>query len=365
MRLEDKIKYIEITYRGVFQKRLAKYIAEGIVYTARGMGKAALSFGRYGDSPERNGVPAKYYVGVADEGVSEEDLIGYSTRVEPDLVDVIVVLDDTLLKGVESWAWQGVQPINLKLKENGVMLVTSKKDPHELLKFIPKKNFNWTLGVIDAEASFAGLWVFKDDLTMEKVWGAIARVRPDIITLDALIKYLKKKNDAEKRINAARESYDSLKIRYLTPNDGIDFVYNPPRLLTWQEMLDGAVIPAVPKGGRNEQFKRGTTKFERPTIDFDTCIKCRLCWIYCPDECFDETPDGYYDVAYEYCVGCGICAEVCPVKDCIVMVDEKLFTDYRSPYKMWKENKVAYKQWLQKVRQEGRKERVFVPGLGR
>ena len=117
MEIEDQVKYVEITYRGIFQKRLAKYIAEGIVYTAREMGKPAVSFGRYGDSPERNGVPAKYYVGIGN-GISEEDLIGYSTRVEPDLVDVIVVLDDTLLKGVESWAWQGVQPINLKLKPN-------------------------------------------------------------------------------------------------------------------------------------------------------------------------------------------------------------------------------------------------------
>lgn len=364
MKIEENIRYVEITYRGIFQKRLAKYIAEGIVYIARDMGKPALSFGRYGDSPERNGVPAKYYVGVGN-GISEEDLIAYSTRVEPDQVDVIVVLDDTLLKGVESWAWQGVQPINLKLKQNGVMLVTSKKSPEELLKLIPRKNFNWILGLINTEPSFSGLWVVKDDLTMEKVWGSIARIRPDIIDLEHLIKYLAKKDKAEKRISAAREAYDSLYIRYLTKDDGIDFEYRPPRLLTWQEMLEGTVIPAVPRGKRNEQFKRGTTKFERPTIDFDKCIKCRLCWIYCPDECFDETPDGYYDVAYEYCVGCGICAEVCPVKDCIVMVDEKLFLDYKSPYQMWRENKTTYREWLNKVRQEGRKERVYVPGLGR
>jgi hypothetical protein len=138
MGVKDEVKYVEIVYRGIFQKRLAKYIAEGIVYTAREIGRPALSFGRYGDSPERNGVPAKYYVGIGN-GVNEEDLIGYSTRVEPDLVDTIIVLDDTLLKGVESWAWQGVQPINLKLKSNGTMLVTSTKRINELLEMIPKR----------------------------------------------------------------------------------------------------------------------------------------------------------------------------------------------------------------------------------
>ncbi|AHC51392.1 (4Fe-4S)-binding protein [Sulfolobus acidocaldarius SUSAZ] len=356
--------YVEITYRGIFQKRLAKYIAEGIVYTAREMGKPALSFGRYGDSPERNGVPAKYYVGIGN-GISEEDLIGYSTRVEPDLVDSIIVVDDTLLKGVESWAWQGVQPINLKLKENGTMIVTSNRRLDELAKMVPKKNFDWTLGVVKGDTSFSGLWVFKDDLTMEKIWGALARLRPDIIDLEHLVKFVsEKKTNPEKRISAIKEAYSSVDYRRIMRGEGIDFPYNPPRLLTWQEMLDGAVVPAVPRGGRNEQFKRGTTKSERPTVNFDTCIKCKLCWIYCPDECFDETPDGYYDIAYDYCVGCGICAEVCPVKDCIVMVDEKMFTDYRRPYGMWKENKVKYKDWLNQVRQ-ARKERVYVPGLGR
>ena len=101
-KMGEDVKYVEITYRGIFQKRLAKYIAEGLVYMSRSMGKSAVSFGRYGDSPERNGVPAKYYVALGS--VSEEDLIGYSTRVEPEYVDVIAVLDDTLLKGVESWA---------------------------------------------------------------------------------------------------------------------------------------------------------------------------------------------------------------------------------------------------------------------
>ena len=51
----------------------------------------------------------------------------------------------------------------------------------------------------------------------------------------------------------------------------------------------------------------------------------------CPDECFDPTNDGLYDVNYEFCVGCGKCAEVCPVQECIVMVDELQFDDDKSP----------------------------------
>ena len=32
------------------------------------------------------------------------------------------------------------------------------------------------------------------------------------------------------------------------------------------------------------------------------------------------TPEGTYEVVYEACIGCSICEEVCPVPDCISMV---------------------------------------------
>ena len=48
--------------------------------------------------------------------------------------------------------------------------------------------------------------------------------------------------------------------------------------------------------------------------------------------------DGYYDIEYQYCVGCGKCAEICPVKECIVMVDELQFEDDHSPWEHWKKD---------------------------
>jgi hypothetical protein len=50
---------IEIIYRGIFQKTLATRISRAIVLAAHQEGKMGISFGRYGDSPERNGIPAK------------------------------------------------------------------------------------------------------------------------------------------------------------------------------------------------------------------------------------------------------------------------------------------------------------------
>ncbi|MGZ6125159.1 MAG: hypothetical protein ACXWLR_09375, partial [Myxococcales bacterium] len=58
---------VEIVYRGIFQKKLAANISRAIVLAAHREGKPGISFGRYGDSPERNGIPAKYFAIVATD----------------------------------------------------------------------------------------------------------------------------------------------------------------------------------------------------------------------------------------------------------------------------------------------------------
>jgi hypothetical protein len=56
----------EVVYRGIFQKNLAARICRGIVLSARKAGRWGIAFGRYGDSPQRNGIPAKDFAIVAD-----------------------------------------------------------------------------------------------------------------------------------------------------------------------------------------------------------------------------------------------------------------------------------------------------------
>ena len=93
-------------------------------------------------------------------------------------------------------------------------------------------------------------------------------------------------------------------------------------------------------------FKKFTTRTMRPVIDFDTCVKCTLCWIQCPDSCFDVMPDGTYDANMEACCGCGVCEAVCPVEHCITMVNESVFDDNASQWEMWRKDKGGYKTWM-------------------
>jgi pyruvate ferredoxin oxidoreductase delta subunit len=58
----------------------------------------------------------------------------------------------------------------------------------------------------------------------------------------------------------------------------------------------------------------------RPILSNDKCVKCLKCWILCPEGTIDKE-EGDLTIDYNYCKGCGICAEECPTK-AITMVRE-------------------------------------------
>ncbi len=117
---------VDVTYRGVFQKNLAGVITKELVKAARREDKVGGTVQRYGDSPERNGIPAKQFAVIADD---MDSLRVEMTKYEPENIVVVCVMDDTMTKGIESWAWYGVRPINLNLAPGGTLLVISAPVP--------------------------------------------------------------------------------------------------------------------------------------------------------------------------------------------------------------------------------------------
>src|SRR5512145_2603444 len=147
------IKRVEVNYRGIFQKNLGKKIGSDIVMIASRMGQKAFSNGRYSDSPERNGIPCKYFAFVSPDLAEEELEAECGAKLDIDEADVSVVLDDTMLKGVEPWGWHGVRAINEKVREKGCLLVTSHHPHEHLMEFIPHKPFAYRLATLDGDAS--------------------------------------------------------------------------------------------------------------------------------------------------------------------------------------------------------------------
>lgn len=52
------------------------------------------------------------------------------------------------------------------------------------------------------------------------------------------------------------------------------------------------------------------------------CDGCGNCWLFCPDMSVVPEAEGY-QIDYEYCKGCGICAEECP-RGCLDVVEEEV-----------------------------------------
>jgi pyruvate ferredoxin oxidoreductase delta subunit len=339
------------------------------------MGRVAFSNGRYSDAPERNGIPCKYFAFVSPD-LSEEELEAEcGAKLNIDDVDISLVVDDTMSRGVEPWGWHGIRPINEKVAHKGCLLMVTRREHDDLLKFTAKKSYPYRLARLEGDASLAGLWVYKDDLTRERCLGAIAAVDPGVIGIDAVEEYLLEKTGDENRARAARDAYDATlhKNKVVNSGEGIDWPHEIPVLPKWHEFDEGGVVvPAVQRGfklgprgqNRNEGFKHGTSKTQRPVVRFDLCIKCTLCWADCPDECFDPTDDGLYDVNYEVCTGCHKCAEVCPVKECIVMVDELEFENTDSPWEHHKQAPAEYIQWAEGKKGTKRIRYPHVTGTG-
>ena len=127
-------------------------------------------------------------------------------------MDVTIVVDDTLCKGVESWAWYGLQPINELTVRGGTVLVTSIQSADDLLEDIHVKDVPYDLAIINNPKSFSGLWVYKDDHTDVRVLGALAKVCPQLVGLEACKETVMDQWEDELKAGSAERSYDRVTV---------------------------------------------------------------------------------------------------------------------------------------------------------
>jgi len=86
----------------------------------------------------------------------------------------------------------------------------------------------------------------------------------------------------------------------------------------WKSLPMGAVVL---EPGSSLKYKTGDWRAFRPVVDKEKCVNCLFCWIYCPDAAIVRK-EKWVEVNYDYCKGCGICAQECP-KEAIKMVEEQ------------------------------------------
>jgi pyruvate ferredoxin oxidoreductase delta subunit len=97
--------------------------------------------------------------------------------------------------------------------------------------------------------------------------------------------------------------------------------------------MDKLSIGCVAPPGGSMVYKTGAWRTNKPVFKHDTCNGCRGCELVCPEGCVQENPDKKHmveklkreiadrDFDPDFCKGCGMCANECPVND-IDMVPE-------------------------------------------
>ncbi|WP_209459645.1 4Fe-4S binding protein [Youngiibacter multivorans] len=68
----------------------------------------------------------------------------------------------------------------------------------------------------------------------------------------------------------------------------------------------------------------GSWRLERPSVDYEKCIKCGTCERFCPTNVIEVKNDQMECIVidFNYCKGCGICVNECPTK-CMTLIPER------------------------------------------
>jgi pyruvate ferredoxin oxidoreductase delta subunit len=81
-------------------------------------------------------------------------------------------------------------------------------------------------------------------------------------------------------------------------------------------------IPESPRATKLRSLTRtGLWRSMKPVLNGSKCVRCGICWMYCPDRAVEKVEDGTYEINYYVCKGCGICSEEC-TSGAIEMVEE-------------------------------------------
>jgi pyruvate ferredoxin oxidoreductase gamma subunit len=114
---------------------------------------------------------------------------------------------------------------------------------------------------------------------------------------------------AEPNVIAAREGYRLCARQHTVASDT---PYEP------EPQAERPLLPLFAASVTDSRINHtGSWSVERPVI-LGACNVCGLCALFCPEGAM-RREDGTMEIDYLYCKGCGICEDVCPVRNAIAM----------------------------------------------
>lgn len=82
-------------------------------------------------------------------------------------------------------------------------------------------------------------------------------------------------------------------------------------LKKWQELSMGGVN--LEPGSSLKNLTASYRNGKKPEFTPDNCINCFFCWVFCPENAIIVDQEAVTGINYDYCKGCGICENECPV----------------------------------------------------
>ncbi len=281
----------------MFEVRLHGRGGQGAVTAAELMSQAAISEGKYAQGfpsfgPERRGAPVTAFLRISPRPILLRERV--------DFPDAVVVLDQSLVSIVN---------VAEGLKPGGTLIINL---PPERIGEMDKYRAEFRLALVDAST------IAREELgvpiTNTAILGALIKATGlvDLASLEEPLDHrfgrLAKKNLAAlKRAHAECQVFE---LKAAPKPHPADQAFHIEAIEPWTKLeLGGDIV--VP--GSSREFLTGNWRTAcQPETDREKCVKCGLCWAYCPEVAFSVDAEGYYAWDARYCKGCGICAEECP-----------------------------------------------------
>ncbi|VVB56123.1 Pyruvate/ketoisovalerate oxidoreductases common subunit gamma [uncultured archaeon] len=284
---------------------------QGAVMAAQTLAEAAVNEGNYAVAfpffgAERRGAPV-----LAFTRIDSKKIFSKTQVYNPDCA---VVLDDSLLDTID---------VVSGLKPEGIAVINSKERPEDI-------DLGKIIDTATVDAISIALEILKAPITNTAILGAFAKAT-GVVKIESLEESIKRKfgeklgeKTGERNALAARTAYEKT---IIGKSRGIKKLEARKQWLpTYQEMpVGGSLIEGktnaglIGPGSFIENKVSGWATY-RPLRDREKCVMCLLCWFYCPEGTIHRISNkGDLMTNYDYCKGCGVCANECPV-DAIKMV---------------------------------------------
>ena len=273
---------------------------QGAKTASRILGDAAFNDGYYAqDFPiygaERRGAPVTAFTRFSNEEVRERGFVFAP--------DISAVMDDSLIADAQANPFAG-------LRKGGVALVNSKKPPATLL---PGRD---DVSVVTVDLTGLALKILGRPVLSAGIAAAVARLTG--IRQEALVTALAEElgdiglsaEMVAKNTAFANEIYREL----------VPVKLSTEELPTTEELVPLAVVVSeggiekVTNPGNSYARHTGNWRTFRPTIDYEKCTDCMICYAYCPESAMSVGEDGRVKIDYDNCKGCMICMTECPLR---------------------------------------------------